>query len=102
MDQPWTLPAPQVSTWAALCGLALLSTAVGYILFFRILSSAGATNIMLVTILIPPSAILLSAFVLGEQLAGRHFIGMGLIVLGLLAIDGRLWRWLFRRPAVQA
>lgn len=102
VDQPWTFAAPQVSTWAALLGLALLSTAVGYILFFRILSSAGATNIMLVTILIPPSAILLSAVVLGEQLAGRHFIGMGLIVFGLLAIDGRLWRRLFGRPAVQA
>lgn len=92
VDQPWTLAVPQAPTWAALFGLAFLSTAVGYILFFRILSSAGATNIMLVTILIPPSAILLSALVLGEQLAGRHFLGMALILLGLVAIDGRLLR----------
>lgn len=92
VDQPWTLAVPQAPAWAALFGLAFLSTAVGYILFFRILSSAGATNIMLVTILIPPSAILLSALVLGEQLAGRHFLGMALILLGLVAIDGRLLR----------
>jgi len=52
---------------------------------------------MLVTILIPPSAILLAALVLGEQLAARHFAGMVLIGLGLLAIDGRLWRSLFRK-----
>jgi drug/metabolite transporter (DMT)-like permease len=57
---------------------------------------------MLVTILIPPSAILLSALVLGEQLAPRHFGGMVLIALGLLAIDGRLWRRLIRKPAPQA
>lgn len=92
IDQPWTLPAAGLETWAALLGLALLSTAVAYLLFFRILATAGATNLMLVTILIPPSAILLSALVLGEQLAFRHLVGLVLIGLGLAAIDGRLWR----------
>lgn len=97
VDAPWTLPAPNVETVAALLGLALLSTAVGYVLFFRILASAGATNIMLVTILIPPSAILLGALVLGDQVAPRHLLGMVLIALGLAAIDGRLWRLLRSR-----
>lgn len=92
VDRPWTLPAPGLETWAALLGLALLSTAVAYLLFFRILASAGATNLMLVTILIPPSAILLSALVLGEQLEWRHLVGLVLIGAGLAAIDGRLWR----------
>lgn len=92
VERPWTLPVGGVETWAALLALALLSTAVAYILFFRILATAGATNLMLVTILIPPSAILLSALVLGEQLALRHLVGLVLIGIGLAAIDGRLWR----------
>jgi drug/metabolite transporter (DMT)-like permease len=92
IEKPWTLPPAGMETWAALFGLALLSTAVAYLLFFRILATAGATNLMLVTILIPPSAILLSALVLGEQLALRHLIGLVLIGIGLAAIDGRLWR----------
>ena len=72
---------------------------MAYILFFRILGSAGATNIALVTFLIPPSAIVLSALVLGERLAARDFAGMALVALGLAAIDrrsaglvARLWR----------
>lgn len=97
VDRPFSLPVPGVEAWAALFGLALLSSALAYILFFRILETAGATNLMLVTILIPPSAILLAALVLGEQLAVRHFWGMVLIGLGLLAIDGRLWRLILSR-----
>ncbi|MBB4953023.1 drug/metabolite transporter (DMT)-like permease [Agrobacterium vitis] len=99
LDRPWTLPVPGLDTIAALLGLALLSTAVGYVLFFRILATAGATNLMLVTILIPPSAIVLSAIVLGDQVAPRHLMGMVLIGMGLLAIDGRVWRSL-RRAAL--
>lgn len=96
-DQPWTLPVPEWQTVAALLGLAILSTALAYLLFFRILATAGATNLMLVTILIPPSAILLAALVLGEQLELRHLFGLLLVAAGLAAIDGRLWRRL--RPA---
>lgn len=97
VERPFSLPVPGLEAWAALFGLALLSSALAYILFFRILETAGATNLMLVTILIPPSAILLAALVLGEQLALRHVWGMVMIGLGLLAIDGRLWRLLFSR-----
>ena len=74
---------------AAIVALGLLSTAVAYILYFRILASAGATNLLLVTFLIPISAILLGATVLGERLAIEHFAGMARIGLGLAAIDGR-------------
>jgi drug/metabolite transporter (DMT)-like permease len=70
--------------------LAVLSTAVAYILYFRLLASAGATNLLLVTFLIPVSAIALGAVVLGEHLAPKHFAGMALIGLGLACIDGRL------------
>jgi drug/metabolite transporter (DMT)-like permease len=98
IDQPWTLPAiPSLTVWAALLALALLSTALAYVLYFRILAVAGATNLLLVTFLIPPMAILLGAAFLGERLALRHFEGMGLIGIGLAIIDGRIWR--LARPA---
>ena len=90
VDHPWRLPVPEASVLAAVLGLAVLSTALAYIIFFRVLASAGATNIMLVTFLIPVSAILLGSLFLGEQLTWRQFLGMGLIGAGLAAIDGRL------------
>ena len=95
IEQPWTLAAPGLPTMAALVAIALISTALAYILFFRILASAGATNIMLVTFLIPVSAILLGWLFLDEVLAPQHFIGMATIVAGLVLIDGRLPRRLF-------
>ena len=92
VDRPWTLPFPSPETMVAVFGLAILSTAVAYILYFRILATAGATNLLLVTFLIPVSAIALGIFVLGERLAPNHLMGMALIGLGLAAIDGRPWR----------
>lgn len=76
----------------AIAALALLSTAVAYVLYFRLLASAGATNLLLVTLLVPVSAIILGALFLNETLETVHFAGMALIALGLSAIDGRLWR----------
>jgi drug/metabolite transporter (DMT)-like permease len=87
-DAPWgAAPAPRV--WAAVAGLVLLSTAVAYILYFRLLASAGPTNLMLVTFLIPATAILLGWLVLGEALGTQHFLGLAFIGAGLAAIDGR-------------
>lgn len=90
VDRPWTLAWPGAETVAAVLGLALLSTALAYIIYFRILSTAGATNLLLVTFLIPVSAILLGVLVLGETLQPKHFAGMALIAIGLAAVDGRL------------
>lgn len=90
-DEPWTL-APSISAFGALFGLATISTALAYVLYFRILASAGATNLLLVTFLIPVTAILLGTFILGEQLAPGHFAGMAAIALGLAAIDGRVFK----------
>lgn len=101
VDRPWTLPTPSASTVGALVGIALLSTALAYILYFRILATAGATNLLLVTFLIPVSAILLRVLVLGEVLLPSHLIGMACIGLGLAAIDGRLWRWITKRVTVK-
>lgn len=98
VDRPWMLAVPEPRVIAALIGLAVPSTAFAYGLYFRLIASAGAVNALLVTLLIPVSATLLGALVLGEVLAPRHAIGMALIALGLSALDGRLWRWLRRRP----
>ena len=92
VDQPWRLVLPSGAALGALVGVAALSTAAGYILYFRILSTAGATNLLLVTFLIPISAILLGVFVLGEAFLLKHAFGMAMIGVGLAAIDGRPWR----------
>ena len=86
----WRLPMPGALTWASLGGLAVFSTALAYVIYFRILATAGATNLLLVTFLIPVSAILLGVAVLGERLELGQIAGMALIALGLAAIDGRL------------
>jgi drug/metabolite transporter (DMT)-like permease len=69
------------------------------VIFFRILASAGAVNVALVTLLVPVSAVLLGTLILGEQLALRHYAGMGLISIGLLAIDGRIADRLIGSPS---
>lgn len=80
-----------------MAGLALLCTAVAYVIYFRLLASAGATNLLLVTLLIPVSALVLGITLLGETLEPRQLAGMVMIVLGLAAIDGRLWKLIWGR-----
>ena len=92
VDGPLDIAGPSLGTWAAIVGLAVLSTAIAYVLYFKILESAGATNLLLVTLLVPVSAILLGSLFLNESLEVVHFVGMALIALGLSAIDGRLWK----------
>jgi drug/metabolite transporter (DMT)-like permease len=96
IDHPWTLAMPALPIWGAIVGSAVLSTALGYVLYFRILATAGATNLLLVTFLIPVSAIIMGTFGLGERLDVRHFAGLAFIGAGLAAIDGRVLG-LFRR-----
>jgi drug/metabolite transporter (DMT)-like permease len=98
VDNPWTLTMPELPVWEAIVGGAVLSTALGYVLYFRILATAGATNLLLVTFLIPVSAIIMGTFGLGERLDPRHFAGLAFIGAGLAAIDGRLPARI-RRPA---
>jgi drug/metabolite transporter (DMT)-like permease len=99
VDQPWTHPFPPLSAWAAIAALGLFCTAFGYVLYFRLIDHAGATNALLVTLLVPPVAIALGALFLNEVLAPQDFLGLALIALGLAAIDGRLVSLLrVRRP----
>ncbi len=91
VERPDQLANPSLNVWLAILALAIFSTALGYILFFRILSSSGATNVVLVTFLVPITASFLGWLILGEQLHSRYFAGMAFIGMGLAAIDGRLW-----------
>jgi drug/metabolite transporter (DMT)-like permease len=98
IDQPWTLPMPGLATWSALFGLAALATSLGYIVFFTILARAGASNVMLVTLLIPVTAILLGVLALGEPLTVNEVLGALVIGASLLVIDGRVLRWFRSGP----
>lgn len=92
VDHPWTLSVPSTAAVGSILGMALFSTALAYMIFFRLLATAGAVNASLVTLLIPVSAILLGTGFLGEVLATTHFMGLALISCGLLVIDGRVFR----------
>jgi drug/metabolite transporter (DMT)-like permease len=91
IDRPWNL-ALDLAAVGAIAGLVLLSTVLAYLLYFAILRSAGATNLLLVTLLMPVSAHILGAVILGEPLYATSVAGMAFIILGLSIIDGRLLR----------
>jgi drug/metabolite transporter (DMT)-like permease len=90
LEDPFSLSTPDLEMVISLVGLALLCTAFAYILFFKILASAGATNVSLVTFLVPVSAIILGIVWLGETLTINNLIGIVMILIGLLCIDGRI------------
>ena len=90
VDTPWRLAMPGLTVIAAILGLALVSTAAAYVVFFAIIRRAGATNVLLVTMLIPVSALFLAVAFLGERVSAAEIAGMALITAGLLTIDGRL------------
>ena len=96
LEDPFAI-SPGITSWIAILGISLLSTALAYLIYFRILAVAGATNLLLVTFLIPISALLLGVFVLNERLQWNAAVGMAVIFLGLAAVDGRLWPWIRRR-----
>ena len=79
--------------------LAGLSTALAYIVFFQILRRSGSSNVMLVTLLIPVTALLPGYLVLGDSVSGREIAGAVVIGSALLLIDGRVLD-LVRRPLV--
>lgn len=92
-ERPWTLPMPGLVTWLAVGSLATLSTALAYILFFRILNRSGAVNVVLVTLLVPVTAILLGVWILDEPLSANEVAGALIIAASLLVIDGRAIGW---------
>ncbi len=90
IERPWLSPMPSLASLGAVLELGLIGTAAAFLLYFRILRRAGASNVLLVTFLIPVTALFVGIFFLNEQLQGIHIVGMGLIASGLLALDGRV------------
>ena len=86
-------------TWAALFGIGVFSTSFSFLLVYWLLPKVGATNLSLNTFITPISAILLGVLVLDESLLPAHLIGIMVIFIGLVFIDGRLVR---RRRAAAA
>ncbi|SEP60655.1 EamA-like transporter family protein [Thalassovita taeanensis] len=81
-----------LQVWSALLYLSVLATAAAYLLYYRVLAMAGSGNLLLVTLMVAPIAILLGAVVLGEALPPRAYVGFALLAAGLLVIDGRILR----------
>ncbi|HEU0309828.1 MAG TPA: EamA family transporter [Sphingomicrobium sp.] len=102
IDRPWLDALPSLKAIGAIAALAVVCSAFAYILYFRLIDRAGATNALLVTLLVPPVAIFLGSLVLNEVIEPRDFVGLALIALGLGAIDGRMLRAFSPRPARQA
>ena len=69
---------------------ALICSVFAYFLYFKILESTGAGNLLICTIIIPPSAIFLNAFFLDEIITYKEYLGLIIIILGLIILDGRL------------
>jgi drug/metabolite transporter (DMT)-like permease len=100
-DRPWALAAPSPTAIGAMLGLGILSTALAYFLYFRVLLRAGATNAMLVTLLIPVSAVLLGTLILDEVLTANQLAGAAIVALGLIVLDGRALRFLADRVGLR-
>ncbi len=90
VEQPWAVAMPSWPALLSILCLALFSTALAFVVFFHLLKNVGAVNVALVSLLVPVSAVLLGVLVLGERLEMQHVVGMALITIGLVAIDGRL------------
>jgi drug/metabolite transporter (DMT)-like permease len=95
VDAPWSLPVPSAAVVASVFAIAGLCTALAYVVYFRILSGAGATNVLLVTLAAPATSVVLGALFLHERLLARQFLGLALVAVGLAFIDGRLPRAIF-------
>lgn len=101
VEKPHLDAFPGPAPLAAVAAMALICTAFAYLLYFRILALAGATNLLLVTLLVPVGAMFLGSTFLGEQITLNALAGVGLIGLGLLAVDGRVFL-LFYKPSTSS
>lgn len=87
IDRPWTLAMPTAGAWLAMAGIATLSTGLAYLLYFRLMASAGAVATSLVTLLIPVSTLAIGAALTGARPEPQHLAGMALIGAGLWLIE---------------
>jgi drug/metabolite transporter (DMT)-like permease len=92
VDRPWTMATPGAAALLSALALALVCTALAYVIFYALIARAGGTNAILVTLIIPVGGVLLAWLLLGEVLTLGEAAGMLLIALGLIVIDGRALR----------
>ena len=100
VDRPFALPMPSAVAMGAVLGIGIFSSALASLVYFTVIKRAGATNGLLVTLLLPITPLVLGALFLGEHVSGREFAGAGIIALALVILDGRLLRRLFDRRQV--
>lgn len=86
----WPAAAPSSTAWASVVGLALLCTAIAYLLYFRLIAHLGAAKAITVTFLIPVFGLIWGAMFLGEQLTPAMLLGCGVILLGTALTTGVL------------
>ena len=99
-EQPWALDAPSLDVWFSLIGLTIFGTAMAYLVFFQLLVRAGPSNTMLVTLLIPITALFLGNMFLDEPIRTKEIAGALIIGMGLLFIDGRIPKTVQRRLSI--
>jgi drug/metabolite transporter (DMT)-like permease len=97
VDQPWQIAAPSTGAMAAVLAMGTFGSAFAALLYFTVLRRAGATNTLLVTLLLPLTPIVLGAMFLGDELHAREIAGAALIGLALVILDGRVWQRLAGR-----
>ena len=81
---------PSISSWLAVFGIGFLSTTLGFVFFYNILKAGGASNVILVSFLVPISASLLGVFILNESFESEMWVAYVVVIFALLAIDGRI------------
>ena len=92
IDQPWTLPMPSLKVVGAIVGMGLFGSALASLCHFTVLQRAGATNALLVTLIMPLTPIVLGGIFLGDRLTPRDMVGALIIAAALVIIDGRIFR----------
>jgi drug/metabolite transporter (DMT)-like permease len=88
VDQPLSQPLPSRQAIAAVTGLAIFGTVIAFIVYYRLLKSAAASYVSMVTYLVPVIGVLLGVIILDERLAWNDYIGAGLILLGVMIVNG--------------
>jgi drug/metabolite transporter (DMT)-like permease len=96
IDTPWEL-SPTLLSLGALACLSLLGTALAYILYYYLLARIGATNVSLVTYLLPITGVFWGALLLGERLHWSAFLALALILVGIAGVNNRLPKLGFAR-----
>lgn len=97
IDQPWNNPSPTMFSIIGIVGLGVLASAVAYIIYFYIVEKAGAGNALVVTMIIPFFALFLGNILLNESIEIRDLVAFGILIFGLLIIDGRILRIFVRK-----